>query len=52
MQSYHSRIDRLKKKYGLDGELVNLVNVVEGSKDDFVKELEDMGLVEPELPSF
>ena len=52
LKSYKKNIARLCSKYGINCEDVNMVNIVEGSKDEFVKELEDMGLVKPDIPSF
>ncbi len=52
INSYRKQIGRLCKKYGLENEQVNVVNIVGQSTDGFVKELEDMGLVERELPKF
>lgn len=52
LDSYHKQIARLCKKYGLENEQVNVVNVAGESRGGFAEELEGMGLVERELPNF
>lgn len=45
LNNYNGQIKRLKKKYGLDSELVNLVNVTDGEggeKSDFAREVENL----------
>ncbi len=44
LQNYHGKIDRLKKKYGLDSELVNLVNVVGEGTTEFKEELKSLDI--------
>jgi hypothetical protein len=52
LQNYRSKIDRLKKKYGLESELSELGALCGGGETEIHKELEQMGLIEPELPKF
>lgn len=55
LASYQDKKTRLCTKYGLECELVNEVNIMgEGGtgKDDFVKEMENLGLVDPKVPNF
>ena len=48
--SYKENIDRLSKKYGIEREHVNIVNVSEGGKDEFTREIEELN--RHKLPDF
>ena len=49
-EHYLENIDRLCGKYGIKSEQVNIVNVVQGCDDEFVKEIKELGY--KDLPSF
>lgn len=49
-QHFQENKERLCGKYGIESEQVNVVNVVQGCDDEFVREVKDLGF--KDLPSF